>query len=205
MAQTLPTLASPPPLLTLGQALPDDDASRAPGGQALTRDEQGMWQALLQAQRAAELGEVPVGAVLADEHGVLLGVGFNRTICDHDPTAHAEIVALREAARRVGNYRLPGATLYVTLEPCVMCIGAMLHARLARIVYGAADPKTGACDSVLQVPAHAGLNHQTVVQGGVLGEVCGEHLREFFRLRRRQAREEALRRRAQQDGGQMPD
>ncbi len=162
------------------------------------RDEQYMRQALLQAERAAELGEVPVGAVVVDGQGAVLGVGFNRTICDHDPTAHAEIVALREASRRVGNYRLPGATLYVTLEPCAMCVGAMLHARLARIVYGAADPKTGACDSVLQIPAHEGLNHQTAVQGGVLADVCGERLREFFRLRRRQAREAALLRRAGQ-------
>lgn len=180
--------AERPALLSPGQALPDDDAS--------VRDEQGMWQALLQAERARELGEVPVGAVVVDERGVLLGVGCNRTISNHDPTAHAEIVALRQAAHHAGNYRLPGATLYVTLEPCVMCVGAMLHARLARIVYGAADPKTGACDSVLHIPAHPGLNHQTVVQGGVLAQLCGERLRSFFRERREQGRAAAQQRRA---------
>lgn len=195
MTDSFTALEPPSPLLTVGQTLPAE-GMYAQGERAWTRDEQGMWQALLQAQRAAELGEVPVGAVLVDEQGVLQGVGFNRTIYDHDPTAHAEIVALREAAQRLGNYRLPGTTLYITLEPCVMCIGAMLHARLARIVYGATDPKTGACDSVLQVPSHTGLNHQTVVQGGVLGDICGERLREFFRWRRRQAREASLARRA---------
>lgn len=101
--------------------------------------------ALEQAQEAARLGEVPVGAVVVDAQGEVLGTGYNRTIIDRDPTAHAEIVALRAAARRLDNYRLPGVSLYVTLEPCVMCIGAMLHARLARVVYGARDPKTGAC------------------------------------------------------------
>ena len=191
-------LESPLPLLAVGQALPVNGLE-TPSQQVWSLDELGMWQALLHAQRAAELGEVPVGAVVVDEQGVVLGVGCNRTISNHDPSAHAEIVALRAAAQSVGNYRLPGATLYVTLEPCVMCIGAMLHARLARIVYGATDPKTGACHSVLQVPAHTGLNHQTAVQGGVLAHTCGEHLRDFFRMRRRQAKEAALARRAQQE------
>ncbi|MCB5363198.1 tRNA adenosine(34) deaminase TadA [Pusillimonas sp. CC-YST705] len=175
-------------MLEPGQILPEAETGM--------RDESGMWQALLQAERARELDEVPVGAVVVDAQGLILGVGYNRTITDHDPTAHAEVVAVREAARRVGNYRLPGATLYVTLEPCTMCVGAILHARLARIVYGAADPKTGACDSVLHIPAYENLNHQTCVTGGVLAEVCSERLRLFFRQRREQAREAALRRRA---------
>lgn len=168
-----------------------------PAAEAGVLDVQAMHQALWQAEQARALGEVPVGAIVLDEQGLVLGVGYNRTICDHDPTAHAEIVALRQAAHRVGNYRLPGATLYVTLEPCTMCVGAMLHARLARIVYGATDPKTGACDSVLQIPAHATLNHQTQVEGGVLADLCAERLRAFFQLRRQQAKDEAARRRAQ--------
>jgi len=162
--------------LQLGQPLPADD----------TPDEQAMWQALHHAQTAWRLGEVPVGAVVLDAHGVLIGAGCNRCISTHDPTAHAEIIALREAAQTVGNYRLPQATLVVTLEPCAMCVGAALHARLARLVYGARDPKTGACDSVLQIPQHGGLNHQTVVSGGVLEAVCAAQLRAFFRQRRAQ-------------------
>jgi len=128
---------------------------------------------------------VPVGAVVVSARGEVLGEGFNRTILDHDPTAHAEIVALRQAARALENYRLPGISVYVTLEPCVMCIGAMLHARLARVVFGAHDPKTGACGSVLDVGAVSRLNHHTSVTGGVLAEPCGELLRGFFRERRR--------------------
>ncbi|WP_370519972.1 tRNA adenosine(34) deaminase TadA [Bordetella sp. 15P40C-2] len=140
--------------------------------------------ALEQAEAAWRLGEVPVGAVVVDAQGQVLGAGCNRTIIDSDPTAHAEIVALRAAAKHLENYRLPGITLYVTLEPCVMCIGAMLHARLARVVYGASDPKTGACGSVLNVGALAQLNHHTTVTGGVLAEPCGDVLRRFFRERR---------------------
>lgn len=141
--------------------------------------------ALEQAAGAAAAGEVPVGAVIVSADGELLALGSNRPIASHDPTAHAEIIALREACVRAGNYRLPGATLYVTLEPCAMCLGAMLHARLARVVFGAADPKTGACGGVLDLPAHPQLNHQTAVEGGVLAEACAEQLREFFRGRRR--------------------
>ncbi len=141
--------------------------------------------ALDQARRACAVGEVPVGAVVVSARGEVLGEGFNRTILDHDPTAHAEIVALRQAARALENYRLPGISVYVTLEPCVMCIGAMLHARLARVVFGAHDPKTGACGSVLDVGAVSRLNHHTSVTGGVLAEPCGELLRGFFRERRR--------------------
>ncbi|MBO1112952.1 tRNA adenosine(34) deaminase TadA [Bordetella petrii] len=140
--------------------------------------------ALRQAEAAGQAGEVPVGAVVVDAQGRVLGAGYNRTITDSDPTAHAEIVALRAAAKQLGNYRLPGLSLYVTLEPCVMCIGAMLHARLARVVYGAADPKTGACGSVLDVGAVVRLNHHTTITGGVLAEPCGDLLRQFFRVRR---------------------
>jgi tRNA(adenine34) deaminase len=140
--------------------------------------------ALAQAVQAKELGEVPVGAVLLDADGQLLASGFNRTIVDHDPTAHAEIVALRAAARSVQNYRLPGATLYVTLEPCAMCLGAMLHARIGRIVFATADPKTGACGGVVNLLEHATLNHQTTAVSGVLAEECGQYLRDFFRDRR---------------------
>ncbi|MGN6578966.1 MAG: tRNA adenosine(34) deaminase TadA [Bordetella sp.] len=141
--------------------------------------------ALDQARLAATAGEVPVGAVVVDAAGAVLGAGYNRTITDSDPTAHAEIVALRAAAARLANYRLPGLSLYVTLEPCVMCMGAMMHARLARVVFGAADPKTGACGSVLDVGAVDKINHHTTVCGGVMAESCGGLLREFFRERRR--------------------
>ena len=140
--------------------------------------------ALEQACLAQEAGEVPVGAVIIDANGVLLASGFNRTIQDHDPTGHAEVVALRNAAKKNGNYRLPGATLYVTLEPCVMCIGAIMHARLARVVFGASDPKTGACGSVINLPSESRLNHHTRVEGGVLAHECGETLRDFFKHRR---------------------
>jgi tRNA(adenine34) deaminase len=143
-----------------------------------------MQLALEQALHAQQLGEVPVGAVIVDHAGVIIGTGFNRTIQDHDPTGHAEVVALRAAAKNLSNYRIPGATLYVTLEPCAMCMGAILHARLARVVFGASDPKTGACGSVINLPQESRLNHHTKVTGGVLEQACGETLRTFFRLRR---------------------
>ena len=143
-----------------------------------------MQLALAQAAQAQQLGEVSVGAVLVDAQGELLATGFNRTIIDHDPTAHAEIVALRAGARQVQNYRLPGASLYVTLEPCAMCLGAMLHARLARVVFGAPDPKTGVCGSVLNLALEKQLNHHTQVEGGVLAQECGDTLRQFFKERR---------------------
>ena len=143
-----------------------------------------MQLALAQAAQAQQLGEVPVGAVLVDAQGELLATGFNRTIIDHDPTAHAEIVALRAGAQQVQNYRLPGASLYVTLEPCAMCLGAMLHARLARVVFGAPDPKTGVCGSVLNLSLEKQLNHHTQVEGGVLAQECGDTLRQFFKERR---------------------
>ena len=140
--------------------------------------------AMSQAEIAWQLGEVPVGAVVVDAQGQVVGTGYNRTIIDHDPTAHAEVMALRAAASQVSNYRLPGLRLYVTLEPCVMCIGAMLHARLSNVIFGASDPKTGACGSVLNVSAVAQLNHHTTVVGGVLAQPCGDMLRRFFRERR---------------------
>ena len=146
-------------------------------------DQDFMQLALQQAQRAWKLGEVPVGAVVVKD-GVVIASGCNAPIGSHDPTAHAEIVALRAAADKLGNYRLPGCELYVTLEPCVMCSGAMMHARLARVVYGAADPKTGACGSVLNLFEHDQLNHHTEVVGGVLADEAGAMLRGFFAERR---------------------
>ena len=146
-----------------------------------------MQLALVQAQLAWDEGEVPVGAVIVKD-GVVIAMGRNSPIGRHDPTAHAEVIALRAAAELLGNYRLPGCTLYVTLEPCLMCSGAMLHARLARVVYGAADPKTGVCGSVLNVFEQERLNHQTVLAGGVLADEAGAMLRGFFAQRRLAAR-----------------
>ena len=142
-----------------------------------------MQQALAQAQLAFDAGEVPVGAIVVKD-GVVIARGYNQPIGKHDPTAHAEIAALRAAASVLGNYRLPGCELYVTLEPCVMCCGAMLHARLARVVFGASDPKTGAGGSVLNLFAHQQLNHQTSIVGGVLAAECGALLKRFFGERR---------------------
>jgi tRNA(adenine34) deaminase len=140
--------------------------------------------AIEQAHLAEQHGEVPVGAVLVGVDGNILATGFNRTIIDHDPTAHAEIIALRGAARQMQNYRLPGASLFVTLEPCAMCLGAIMHARLARVIFGAADPKTGVCGSVVNLAEHTQLNHHTSVTGGLMAEVCGDVLRQFFKKRR---------------------
>jgi len=143
-----------------------------------------MQQALELAHRAESEGEVPVGAVLVRE-GEIIGEGWNRPIGEHDPTAHAEINALRDAARRVGNYRLPDTTLYVTLEPCPMCAGAIIHARVAKVVFGAPDPRSGAAGSVFDLlPSDKRFNHRTEVEGGTLSESCGELLRQFFRIRR---------------------
>ena len=146
-------------------------------------DDAFMRLALTEARAAAEAGEVPVGAVVVKD-GRVIARGRNAPIEGHDPTAHAEIVALRAAAQALGNYRLDGCTLYVTLEPCAMCSGAMLHARLARVVFGAADPKTGVAGSVIDLFAQPGLNHQTQVQGGVLAPACADVLRHFFKKRR---------------------
>jgi len=153
-------------------------------------DTEAMQLALAEARRAGTAGEVPVGAVVVKD-GALIATGCNTPIGDHDPTAHAEIVALRAAARALGNYRLDGCTLYVTLEPCAMCSGAMLHARVQRVVFGAADPKTGAAGSVLDLFAENRLNHQTTVQAGVLADDCGALLQDFFRARRETKRAEA--------------
>ena len=151
-------------------------------------DDAWMAQALELAREAARRGEVPVGALLVRDDAVL-GRGGNAPIAHNDPTSHAEIVALREAGRALGNYRLPGCTLYVTLEPCAMCAGAILHARLARLVYGASDPKTGACGSVVDLFAQTRLNHHTRVTGGVAADACGTLVSEFFAARRQRAPE----------------
>jgi tRNA(adenine34) deaminase len=143
-----------------------------------------MRQALALAARAADEGEVPVGAVLVMQ-GAIIGEGWNRPIAARDPTAHAEIQALRDAARRAGNYRLPTTELYVTLEPCPMCAGAIVHARVERVVYGAADPKGGACGSVFDLlPSDQRFNHRTDCVGGILEAECAALLRNFFRARR---------------------
>ena len=142
-----------------------------------------MEEALRCAQRALEAGEVPVGAVIVRD-GQIVGRGWNRNLANSDPTAHAEIVALREAGANVGNHRLAGCELFVTIEPCAMCAGAMVHARLKRLVYGADDPKAGAVHSVLEVLNHPQLNHQMEVQGGVLAGRSAELLQAFFRSRR---------------------
>ncbi len=139
--------------------------------------------ALALAREAGARGEVPVGAVVVRD-GVVIGRGGNAPIAGNDPTAHAEIAALRDAARATGNYRLPGCTLYCTLEPCPMCAGAILHARIARVVYGARDPKTGAAGSVIDMFAEARLNHHAQVHGGVRGEECASLLSAFFAARR---------------------
>ncbi len=151
-------------------------------------DEAFMAMALDLARQAADAGEVPVGAVVVCQ-GEVVGRGFNQPIGRHDPTAHAEVIALRDAAARVGNYRLPGCELYVTLEPCMMCAGAMMHARIGRIVYGARDPKTGVAGSVLNLFDETRLNHHARIEGGVLADDCSRMLSEFFAMRRALARQ----------------
>ncbi len=142
-----------------------------------------MSAALTLANAASEAGEVPVGAVVV-KAGEIIGVGSNSPITRHDPSAHAEIQAMRAAASLLGNYRLTGCTLFVTLEPCAMCAGAIMHARIARLVFGAADPKTGACGSVVNLFAEERFNHHAVVEAGLMAEQCGEVLTRFFRGRR---------------------
>jgi len=151
------------------------------------RDAQWMRRALERARDAERNGEVPVGAVIVSEHGDLLAEAANAPIARHDPTGHAEVLALRAAGAQVQNYRLPGTCLYVTLEPCAMCASAMIHARVARVVYAAADPKTGACGSVLDVARHPSANHRMTVAGGLLADEASALLREFFVARRRAA------------------
>ena len=150
-------------------------------------DEDWMRRALLLAERAGAEGEVPVGAVLV-RGGEMVGEGWNRPISEKDPTAHAEILALRDAGRRLDNYRLPGTRLYVTLEPCPMCAGAIIQARVDHVLFGTADPKSGACGSVFDLlPADARFNHRTACSGGLLTDQCGELLRGFFRKRRQKS------------------
>lgn len=146
-------------------------------------DQRWMRHALALARRAQDEGEVPVGAVLV-QNGEIIGEGWNRPIGTHDPSAHAEMLAMRAAALKVGNYRLPGSTLYVTLEPCVMCAGAIIHARVSRLVYGAHDPKAGGVHSVYDVISNPRLNHRLEWAGGVLEADCAAALRDFFRARR---------------------
>ena len=148
-----------------------------------TNDELWMEEALRAAQRALEIGEVPVGAVVVCD-GKIIGRGWNRNISEHDPSGHAEIMALREAGKNLGNHRLSECELFVTIEPCAMCSGALVHARLKRLVYGADDPKAGAVKSVLQVLNHPQLNHQIEVRSGVLAGRSGDLLQAFFRSRR---------------------
>lgn len=148
-----------------------------------SHDDAFMREALLLARRAWDAGEVPVGAVVV-KSGVIIGRGYNQPITSNDPTTHAEIVAIRDAAQHLKNYRLVDCELYVTLEPCAMCVGAMLHARLKRVVFGTSDPKTGVCGSVINLPAEEKLNHHATFEGGVLSEECGAMLKAFFKSRR---------------------
>jgi len=154
----------------------------------MTNPEEAMQAALAEARQAADAGEVPIGAIIVREEGVIAS-GQNRVIRDNDPTAHAEIVAMRAAAEAIHNYRLNGCTLYVTLEPCAMCAGAMIHARLDRVVFAAPDSKAGACGSVLSVINHPRLNHRMWVEQGTGGETSAELLRSFFRERRQADRD----------------
>ncbi|WP_366512227.1 tRNA adenosine(34) deaminase TadA [Stagnimonas aquatica] len=163
---------------------PASEASRFVPGQLRPEDETWMRRALALAAQAAAQGEVPVGAVLLGADGALLAEGYNRPIGDHDPSGHAEMIALRAGAKALGNYRLPGTTLYVTLEPCVMCAGAIVHARVQRLVFGAPDPKAGAVNAVYDVIGNPRLNHRVDWTGGVLEAECGQILRDFFRARR---------------------
>ena len=142
-------------------------------------------RAIVQARQAAEAGEVPVGALLVDRDGEVLAVSGNNCVAASDPAGHAEMRVLRAAAARIGNYRLPGTTLYVTLEPCAMCAAAMVHARIDRLLFGAADPRAGAVGSVYSIGIDGRLNHRFHVTGGVLAGPCGDLLREFFRSRRK--------------------
>ena len=150
----------------------------------LPRDQELMQAAMAEARAAEAAGEVPVGAIVVSSAGEVIARGRNRVLQDSDPTAHAEIVALRSAGSALGNYRLSGCTLYSTLEPCSMCAGAILHARLARLVYAAADPKAGACGSVIAVMNHPSLNHRVELVEGVLADECGKMLTDFFRSKR---------------------
>ena len=159
------------------------ECESAEGTIARVTDEDYMRLALAEAAKAREAGEVPVGAIVALD-GETIGAGFNQPISSHDPTAHAEIMAMRAAAAHIGNYRLTGATLYVTVEPCLMCVGAMVHARIGTVIYGAPEPKAGAIESMTRAHELAGLNHRLRATGGVLENECRQVLQEFFRSRR---------------------
>ncbi|WP_414442095.1 tRNA adenosine(34) deaminase TadA [Burkholderia sp. 22PA0106] len=187
-------LSAPAPAPAVAVAVAVDPAAE--------RDRYYMRMALEAAEQARAAGEVPVGAVIVRGDEVIAR-GFNHPIGGHDPSAHAEMAALRAAAQALGNYRLPGCELYVTLEPCLMCSGAIMHARIARVVFGAADPKTGACGSVIDAFANPQLNHHATVTGGVLADACGDALRTFFAERRRAARE--ARQAANADVAAQPD
>ena len=150
-------------------------------------DEEWMWLALRLAEKAQELDEVPVGAVVVKD-GELIGQGYNQPITTHDPSGHAEMIAIRAAGQYLQNYRLEGCTLYVTLEPCAMCIGAIFHARLCRLVYAASDPKTGVCGSILDLPTEKRLNHHLEVANGLLAEESGRLLKQFFQRKRELAK-----------------
>ena len=147
-------------------------------------DKHWMQQAIILAQQAQSLSEVPIGAVLVSDEGAVLGEGWNQPIYRHDPCAHAEIIALRKAGQKRGNYRLLNTTLYTTLEPCVMCVGAIVHARIKRLVFGAFDPKAGAVSSVITLLDSPHFNHRLAWKGGVLADECGHKLRQFFAVKR---------------------
>ncbi len=149
----------------------------------MSADEKWMRRALTLADKAAELGEVPVGAVLVKD-GLLLSEGWNQPIMKHDPTAHAEIMAIRHAAALIKNYRLPETTLYITIEPCSMCAGAIIHSRISRVVFGASEPRAGAAGSIINLLQNEQFNHKTDITSGVLAEECGQVLKDFFKMRR---------------------
>lgn len=191
-----------PPAESAESAEPIESTGTEPQAEPATeRDRHFMRLALTAAEAARAAGEVPVGAVLVRGDEVI-ATGFNHPIGAHDPSAHAEMAALRAAGAALSNYRLPGCELYVTLEPCLMCAGAIMHARIARVVYGARDPKTGACGSVVDAFSSGQLNHHTSVAGGVLETECGDALRSFFAERRRASRE--ARRAAAGSAGSAP-
>ncbi len=155
----------------------------------MTSDDEWMRHALTLAHKAADLGEVPVGAVLVKE-GQLISEGWNQPIMNHDPTAHAEIMAIRNAAQSIENYRLPGTTLYITIEPCSMCAGAIIHSRISRVVFGASEPRAGAAGSVINLLQNEQFNHQTELTSGVLADECSQILKDFFARRRAVKRDE---------------
>ncbi len=162
----------------------DLPVSRLKSSLMIDVDEKWMQVAIDSALLAGELNEVPIGACLIDESGELIASGYNRTITDCDPTAHAEILVLRQAAAKIGNYRLSGTTLYTTIEPCVMCAGALVNARIKRLVYGAADERFGAVETIFRLCDHEALNHRIEITSGILADECRELMQAFFRERR---------------------